>query len=260
MKISGSLITLLFFCCQLQSAFSQNAEKPQKTERPIICSDCGFSIQGNPISLPLPEYPKAASAVNVSGTVGVAIKIDEQGNVIEANAVSGHLLLRAAAIKAALQAKFKPATLSGKTVQYLGFINYIFAAKDSWKSEIAGNSEQTKSPKYRFESKPISTIIGKPAKLFKPPFPLNCRCKFSKNLKVEVQFTVNEKGDVQSAKAVSGHALLRQASEVAIRASKFYPSSVALEAVKASGIIIYDFVLVKKRLQSRILRYELKIK
>ena len=260
MKISISVITFLFSFCSVQSTFCQNVEKPEKTERPIICFDCDFSIKENPISLPSPEYPKAALAVNASGIVGVSVKIDEQGTVIEATAVSGHPLLRPAAIKAAFQAKFKPAMLSGKAVQYLSFIRYNFAPKDSWKPETEVDSKQTQSTKLKYEIKPISTIVGKPAKLFKPPFPLNCRCKFSKNLKVEIQFIVDEKGNVELAKAVSGHPLLRQASEVAIRASKFYPSSVALKAVKASGIIIYDFVLVKKRLQSRILRYELKIR
>ena len=211
------------------------------------------------ISLPQPEYPKAALAVNASGTVGVSIKIDEQGNVIEADAVSGHSLLRAAAVKAAFQAKFKPATLSGKAIQYLGFIRYSFAPKDYWKMGTESDLKQTQPTKSRYEIKPISTIIGKPTKLFKPPFPTNCRCKFSKNYKVAVQFTVDEKGNGESAKAISGHPLLRQTSEAAIRASKFYPSSVALEPVKTSGIIIYDYVSVKKRLQSRIVKYELKI-
>ncbi len=259
MKISRSKITLLFSFCLIQLAFGQSDEKSEKAERPIVCSDCGFSLKGNPISLPQPEYPKAALAVNASGTVGVSIKIDEQGNVIKADAVSGHPLLRAAAVKAALQAKFKPAMLSDKAVQYLSFIRYNFAPRDSWKSGTEIDLKQTQTTKPRYEIKPISTIIGKPIKLFKPPFPANCRCKFSKNYKIVVQFTVDEKGNVESAKAVSGHPLLRQASEAAIRASKFHPSLVALEAVKTSGVIVYDYVLVKKRLQSRIVKYELKI-
>ncbi len=83
-------------------------------------------INGKAISLPQPEYPSAAKAVNANGSVSVQVLIDEQGNPISATAVSGNPLLRAAAVQAARKAKFTPTQLSGKPVKITGVIVYNF--------------------------------------------------------------------------------------------------------------------------------------
>ena len=69
-------------------------------------------VNGSAVSLPKPVYPAAAKAVGAGGAVNVQVTIDEQGNVISANAVSGHPLLRQASEKAALEAKFNPTLLA----------------------------------------------------------------------------------------------------------------------------------------------------
>jgi TonB family protein len=78
-------------------------------------------------SLPLPAYPPAAMAVRAEGSVAVRVTVDEDGNVIEATAISGHPLLRTAAVEAARQAKFNPAKVDGKLVKVSGIITYDFA-------------------------------------------------------------------------------------------------------------------------------------
>ena len=70
-------------------------------------------IEGKPISIPVPPYPKKARPEMAGGTVEVQVTINEKGKVIAAKAISGHQLLRSAAEKAALKAKFTP-TLSGE--------------------------------------------------------------------------------------------------------------------------------------------------
>jgi protein TonB len=55
------------------------------------------------------------------------VVIDISGKVIGARAVSGPDLLRDAAERAARQAKFTPALLSGQPVRVHGIINYIFS-------------------------------------------------------------------------------------------------------------------------------------
>jgi outer membrane biosynthesis protein TonB len=52
--------------------------------------------------------------------------IDEGGNIIWAQAVSGHPLLQAAAVSAAREAKFTPTRLEGKPVQVRGSLVYNF--------------------------------------------------------------------------------------------------------------------------------------
>lgn len=83
---------------------------------------------GRADSLPKPAYPAAARAVKASGTVNVQVLIDEEGNVVSAQTVSGHPLLRQAAEQAALGAKFKPTFLQGQPVKVSGIIVYNFVA------------------------------------------------------------------------------------------------------------------------------------
>jgi len=55
-----------------------------------------------------PEYPPLARQAHAAGVVTVDAIIDEQGNVVQAHAVSGHPLLVPAALKAVLQWKYEP--------------------------------------------------------------------------------------------------------------------------------------------------------
>ena len=77
-------------------------------------------------NLVVPEYPPAAKAVKASGTVIVQVIVDEQGNVVAATATSGHPLLRAAAVQAARESKFRPTLLDGQPVKVTGVIVYNF--------------------------------------------------------------------------------------------------------------------------------------
>ena len=89
----------------------------------------GGVLNGKAIQLPAPEYPPIAKQAHASGTVTIEIIIDEEGNVISASAVSGHPLLRAAAVSAARQARFSPTRLNGQAVKVSGVLAYTFAAQ-----------------------------------------------------------------------------------------------------------------------------------
>lgn len=58
---------------------------------------------------------------------------------------------------------------------------------------------------------------------------------------VNVQVTIDETGNVISAKAVDGHPMLRTEAEKAARSAKFDPTLLTGQPVKVSGIIIYKF-------------------
>ncbi|HEY6232751.1 MAG TPA: TonB family protein [Pyrinomonadaceae bacterium] len=58
---------------------------------------------------------------------------------------------------------------------------------------------------------------------------------------VVVQVTVDESGNVISARAVSGHPLLQAAAVAAARAAKFSPVKLSGEPVKVNGMITYNF-------------------
>jgi hypothetical protein len=54
-----------------------------------------------------PEYPPLAKAAKIQGLITVAVLINDKGNIIETCVSKGHPLLTDAAIKAALQFKYK---------------------------------------------------------------------------------------------------------------------------------------------------------
>lgn len=83
-------------------------------------------LNGVAKSLPKPVYTAAAKAVRAQGTVMVQVTIDERGNVISANATTGHPMLVAEAVKAARNAKFSPTTLGDVPVKVTGVITYNF--------------------------------------------------------------------------------------------------------------------------------------
>jgi TonB family protein len=89
----------------------------------------GGVLNRKAISLPAPEYPTIARQARAAGTVVVRVTIDEDGNVIAAQAVSGHPLLQAAAVTAARQARFSPTLLMGEPVKVVGVITYNFVAQ-----------------------------------------------------------------------------------------------------------------------------------
>lgn len=78
--------------------------------------DYGAILNDLAISLPKPGYPPAARAVKASGKVKVFVSIDARGNVVSAQAFSGHPLLKAFAEQAVRQAKFKPSAMTGTLV------------------------------------------------------------------------------------------------------------------------------------------------
>jgi protein TonB len=60
-----------------------------------------------------PEYPALARAQKVDGTVDVEVDVNEKGDAVRVKAVSGPILLRAAAESAVGKSKFRPALLDG---------------------------------------------------------------------------------------------------------------------------------------------------
>jgi TonB family protein len=70
--------------------------------------------------------PPLARAARISGSVVVEVMIDEVGNVISARALSGHPLLKDAAVDAARQWQFAPTLLSGVAVKVIGTLTFNF--------------------------------------------------------------------------------------------------------------------------------------
>ena len=93
-------------------------------------------------------------------------------------------------------------------------------------------------------SKTISggVLNGKATNLVKPAYPPAAKAARASGA-VNVQVTVDEKGDVVAASAVSGHPLLRASAVQAARQSKFSPTLLSGKPVKVTGVIVYNFTL-----------------
>lgn len=96
---------------------------PTKTVPKMIM---GGVVNGKATKLVKPPYPAAARAVRAGGAVQVQVTIGEDGNVLSAIAISGHPLLRQAAVDAAKASTFSPTLLSGQPVKVTGVIVYNF--------------------------------------------------------------------------------------------------------------------------------------
>ena len=112
---------------------SANADKDSKVEEPTPPTEpgkrapiSGGVMNGKAINLLVPDYPAEAKASGVEGVVVVQVLVDEQGNVIEARAISGPKLLHDPSLNAARQTKFSPTLLSGEPVKVSGVLIFNF--------------------------------------------------------------------------------------------------------------------------------------
>jgi TonB family protein len=107
------------------------------------------------IEMPKPEYSAAALASRASGIVKVQILIDEDGNVTNAQATSGHPLLGAAAEAAARKARFSMARVSSGSTKVYGIVSYDFESP-------APASETASVPSPTSDSNSTNPVDSKP--------------------------------------------------------------------------------------------------
>jgi TonB family protein len=89
--------------------------------------ESSVGVLGQPTKKVMPHYPPEAKNVRAQGTVEVEITVSESGKVIEAKAISGHEMLRDAAVEAAKKWEFKPTEDSGAPVTRQGVLTFSFA-------------------------------------------------------------------------------------------------------------------------------------
>ena len=112
----------------LSPANAQTVDPQTSSEPPQIIRKPGGVLMQGAVTRVEPTYPPLANAARVSGVVIVEVTIDEQGSVISARAISGHPLLKDAAVAAARRWKFSPTILSGAPVKVIGTISFNFQA------------------------------------------------------------------------------------------------------------------------------------
>lgn len=114
----------------------------------------------------------------------------------------------------------------------------VFAKKDS---TVISTNPATNTSTATTRKISAGVLNGKAVNLVVPQYPAEARSAKASGA-VNVQVTIDEQGNVISAKAVSGDTLLRAASEEAARQSKFSPTLLQGVPVIVTGVIIYNFV------------------
>ncbi len=105
--------------------FGSTAYNVPSSNQQYVAADESI-LNGGALILVSPKYPAAARAVRATGAVNIQVTLDEDGEVVSANAVSGHPLLRQAAERAAIDSRFAPTILDGQPVIVTGIIVYNF--------------------------------------------------------------------------------------------------------------------------------------
>jgi TonB family protein len=83
-------------------------------------------------------------------------------------------------------------------------------------------------------------LNGRAISLTTPSYPSAARVMHASG-QVMVEISVDESGRVTSARAISGHPLLRSSAETAARQSRINPVRIDNENVKTTGVLIYNF-------------------
>lgn len=94
----------------------------ERRHGPLISGVLNMKILNDP----LPSYPQKAKDKNIHGRVEVQLLINEDGEVIFANPLTGPEELWAESVRAAVTALFKPSTLGGKPVKITGRVIFDF--------------------------------------------------------------------------------------------------------------------------------------
>ena len=90
----------------------------------------GAALLESTTSIVAPDYPPAASAARVGGSVSVEVTVNEEGSVVDAVGMGGRSLLRDAAVKAARRWRFRPVVESGRPVRFRGIFTFHFVVKE----------------------------------------------------------------------------------------------------------------------------------
>lgn len=225
------------------------------------------AVEARRISSPKIIVPDEAKVSSLGGPVKVLVSLDEAGNVVEIQKVTGPgavcdpvdrpdvAAIRQTARSLALQSKFSPETRDGQAIPSTIWVTFDFPGKKGAndfafeadaKNYSASDAPPPDSKVPVSKGGPPKTISGgvldgKASELARPAYPPAARAVRATGT-VKVQVLIDEQGVVFLAQAVEGHRLLRASSVAAACGSKFMPTLLSGNPVKVSGILQYNFI------------------
>ncbi len=229
------VLFLLLFTAVLISA--QTSQTPPRT--PVIKTGVLNKKAISPLPVPVLPASVDPNDLEASAPVNVEALIDVSGKVVSAKAISGSQLLRRPAEEAALKTTFRPTLVNGPAIMVSGTLVYeldsfrypsgkpVFVEKEKPKGVTTAHVLNNTSPEF---------ILSLP----KPRYPAAARA-INANGEVNVKAMIGERGNVVSAKAISGHPLLRAAAVSAARRAKFKLPAPIPDNVRVFVNIVYNF-------------------
>ena len=172
-----------------------------------------------------PHYPSMAIESRIDGSVVVEVTVDDDGQVLAAEAMSGPPLLKGAAVSAALGWKFRPALDSGRPARVSGILTFTFILG----AQPAVNV--TSDVPYKAEQELMEAAINKEEPRLAPQFIST----------IPTTVLIDERGQVVFANALTRvESLKRGAEDTALR-WKFSPILVDGKPAKVAGTIQISF-------------------
>jgi len=206
-----------------------------------------------------PAYPESALADHVSGDVLLRIVIDQQGNVIEAAPVSREewpsnpdltedARLREAALNAVKYWKYHPYLLNGQPVEVETqmVVKFRMEKMPYHGGFIYGRLLGANSPPPQYPARPplqrVSAAVmeGNLLKHVDPVYPAQAREAHIQGV-VEMVIEVSKNGTVSQVRTVSGHPLLAQSAEDAVKQWEYKPFLVNGEPVEVISWVRVTF-------------------
>jgi len=196
------------------------------------------------VTMPPPEYPRAAKDAGVGGDVYILVLIDKKGRskVVDSYGPMAPcsdlddpltVSVRTAAVDAAKKAVFVPAMYNGRPVEKGIRIKYVFDVNE--KRATQGGEDNASEKRLDNITPPV------PIKMPKAHYPENWG---QIGGLVSVKMVIREDGLVHYAAAISGHRELRRPAVEAACKSIFEPATLNGKPIKVEWVIERNFYYV----------------
>jgi TonB family protein len=186
-----------------------------------------------------PEYPQEAREKHLNGTVKLHVFVSTDGTVRRVEVIDGDTLLAGAAVEAAKQWTFEPATLDGKPVEADTTIEVSFQMLDG--IGCGGSANPDAAPPNR--TKAAGQVIPPCLKSrVAPAYPAKARQKHIEGT-VKLRVTIATDGSVQHLEVKEGDPILAESALKAVKKWIYTPCTLAGKPVEVDTIVVVNFRL-----------------
>lgn len=259
-----AVVFLLSVGMAAQSTPPSSAEANSGTPASSTATPPGDSTHLVLVEAPKPVYPLDARRLQTQGQVWVHLVIDEKGDVIKAEPVSGDSLLVAAAVDAMKHWKFQPYIKDGHPVQVSTKMHYDFAftdkvfdkpapassvaaseSADATNKNSTENSDAAQAGGQKVQRIRVSQSVSQGMMLHQvaPVYPAAARYSHIQG-SVVLRAVIGKDGRIQSLKAVSSPSQdLTDAAVGAVQQWRYRPYTLNGEPVEVDTQIVVNFKL-----------------